>query len=69
MKLCKVCNILIPLERLAVIPNTDHCVVHSTTKPKRGFITGTSKSKNYEVIILEAEDPTVSYLEERVHRY
>lgn len=69
MKLCKTCKNEIPPERLNILPDTEYCVVHSLTKPKRGFVEGSIKSKNCEVVILDGDDPTVQYWEERQHKY
>lgn len=69
MKLCKTCSTVIPPERLEIIPNTEYCVGHSVEKPKRGFISGAAESKNWEVTILDGDDLSVSYWEDRQGRY
>lgn len=62
---CKVCDQPIPLDRLAILPDTQHCVAHSEVKPKRGIINPTMKSKGYEVIVMDGNDPSVNYIGKR----
>lgn len=67
--LCLTCKQPIPEARLQVLPNTKYCVMHSTEQPRRGFVEGTIKGKSFEVVILEANDPTTDYWEERQLKY
>lgn len=69
MRYCRTCSTPIPVERLQVLPQTQYCVVHSSEKPKRGFISGSAESKYCEVIILDGEDPSIDYWEDRQNQY
>lgn len=69
MRLCKSCNIQIPPARLDALPSTEFCVDHSAEKPKRAFIEGAASHKGWEVVILDSDDPAVSYWEDQQTKY
>ena len=52
-KYCLICGELIPEGRLKAIPNTETCVLHSTTERKRGFRVITGKNTYTELDIVD----------------
>ena len=62
--LCIHCQEEIPPARLEALPETRTCVNCSDVKPYKAIISGSAKSKNFEVQIVKADDPALDYHEE-----
>lgn len=62
--LCIHCKEEIPSTRVEAIPETQTCVNCSDVKPYKVMISGSAKSKNYEVHVVKADDPSLDYHEE-----
>ena len=58
---CIGCDQEIPPARLEVLPDTQTCVKCSEVKPYRAISSGSAKSKNFEIDVVKADDPTLDY--------
>lgn len=54
--------------RLEALPETKTCVNCSDVKPYRALISGSAKSKNFEVHIIPADSPVNDYVDEQGQR-
>lgn len=61
---CIGCKETIPPARLEALPDTQTCVNCSDVKPYRAIISGSAKSKNFDVEVVKADDPSLDYYEE-----
>lgn len=66
MKTCSKCNVIIPLERLEILPNTQTCVNCSTEKRKIVFNVYDHKTAP-SLVIIAGEDEEAIRLATRAH--
>jgi RNA polymerase-binding transcription factor DksA len=59
--LCIHCEVEIPPARLEALPETRTCVNCSDVQPYKAIISGSAKSKNFEVQVVKADDPSLDY--------
>jgi hypothetical protein len=59
--LCIHCEVEIPPARLEALPETRTCVNCSSVQPYKAIISGSAKSKKFEVQVVKADDPSLDY--------
>ncbi len=61
---CIHCKQDIPPARLEVLPETQTCVNCSDVKPYKAIVSGSAKSKNFDVQVVKSDDPALDYYDE-----